>query len=493
MKPIRVVLLVLGSLIALLGFGLVAGGAGLGWALATQRDDAGFFATSTERLETDSYALTSDRIDLGDPGPDDWSDQELATVRVRADAAGERELFVGIGPEADVEAFLADVPHDEIVDIGEGSGDIEYRSENAQGRSRPDPPADQAFWVAQANGVGTQTVTWDIEPGEWAIVVMHADGSRPVAADVELGARIDVLGPIAVGLGIGGALLLVIGAGLIVGGVVQPHAAPAPPPVGGPAPAPVSGRAGDEVASPLRIEGHLDPGLSRWQWLVKWFLAIPHFVVLVFLWIAFAVLTLVAFLAILFTGRYPRSIFEFNVGVLRWSWRVSFYATSALGTDRYPPFTIHGADYPASLDVAYPDSLSRGLVLVKSWLLALPHLVIVSLLTAAWAAGGDGDDGQFLFQGGLLGVLVFVAGVALLVTGRYPGGLFDLIMGINRWVYRVIVYVALMTDRYPPFHLDQGPTEPGAAPRPDPPVPPGVEPVPLPGPDPGGVPGSPTG
>ena len=66
MKPIRVVLLVLGSLIALLGFGLVAGGAGLGWALATQRDDAGFFATSTERLETDSYALTSDRIDLGD-------------------------------------------------------------------------------------------------------------------------------------------------------------------------------------------------------------------------------------------------------------------------------------------------------------------------------------------------------------------------------------------------------------------------------------------
>src|SRR6476646_7661013 len=118
-----------------------------------------------------------------------------------------------------------------------------------------------------------------------------------------------------------------------------------------------------QAGYPVRLTGEQDPNLSRWLWLVKMFLAIPHYVVLAFLLVAFAVTTVIAGFAIAFTGRYPRSLFAFNVGVLRWNWRVGFYVYAALGTDRYPPFTLARTDYPADLQVVYPKHLSRGLVL----------------------------------------------------------------------------------------------------------------------------------
>jgi hypothetical protein len=214
---------------------------------------------------------------------------------------------------------------------------------------------------------------------------------------------------------------------------------------------------------PLRVAGELDGHLSRWRWLVKWVLVIPHFIVLAFLWIAFVALTVVAFFAILLTGRYPRRIFDFNVGVMRWSWRVGFYSYSALGTDRYPPFTLADVpDYPARLDVEYPQALSRGLALVKWWLLALPHYLIVAVFAGgAWAGfNAASDNGAWTSGGGLIGLLVCIAGVVLLFTGHYPRSIFEFVMGMNRWVYRVAAYAALMTDKYPPFRMDMGGPEP---------------------------------
>ena len=215
---------------------------------------------------------------------------------------------------------------------------------------------------------------------------------------------------------------------------------------------------------PLRLEATLDAPLTRWLWLLKWLLIIPHAIVLFFLWIAFVVLSIVAFFAILFTGRYPRGIFDFNVGVLRWSWRVGYYSYSALGTDRYPPLTLaDDPDYPARLEVEYPQSLSRGLVLVKWWLLALPHYVIVAVFAGgAWAGWDAASDSSWTWSssGGLIGLLVFIAAVVLLFTGRYPRPVFDFVLGMNRWCFRVAAYAALMTDAYPPFRMDMGEHEP---------------------------------
>jgi hypothetical protein len=237
---------------------------------------------------------------------------------------------------------------------------------------------------------------------------------------------------------------------------------------------------------PVRVDASREPSASRGLWMVKWLLLIPHFVVLFFLWVAFLAVSVVAFFAILITGRYPRGLFDFNVGVLRWTWRVHYYGYGALGTDRYPPFTLADVPhYPAHLDVAYPERLSRGLVLVKWWLLAIPHYIVLSILVggglfASSRATTDSGWNAGWGAGGLVGLLVLIAGIVLLFTARYPKSLYDLVLGMDRWSLRVAAYAGLMTDRYPPFRLDQGGTDPGSQPAPS--VPPSPSGTPVAGP-----------
>jgi hypothetical protein len=205
---------------------------------------------------------------------------------------------------------------------------------------------------------------------------------------------------------------------------------------------------------PVIVTGSLDEPLGRWRWLVKWLLALPHLVCLLALWIAVAILTFCAFWVILFTGRYPRGIFDFNVGVLRWSWRVAYYATGVLGTDRYPPFTLRDVpDYPAHLEIEYPERLRRGLPLIGWWLAGIPQYMIVGLL-------GGGLAVSHWHSPGVVGILLVVVGVLLVVKREYPRGLYELVMGFNRWTLRVTAYCLLMVREYPPFRLDQGGDEP---------------------------------
>ncbi len=445
----RIIGIVIGSLLGLMALGLLAGGAflSIGYAIVTAGD--GYFDADLERLSTATAAITTEEADLqADPGPPDWvMDFMDVSVQIKATGAADAaDTFIGIGSKSDVDAYLGDAARDEIREVRAG-GDVRYRT--IPGSGPVAPPTEQSFWVASASGVGTQELSWDVAEGTWMAVLMNSDGSPGVIADVTVGAKSPAVLPVGIGLLVAGLLFMVAAVVIIVLFAVVGRSDEVPEPRDVAAPL---------TPEPVTLEASLDEPLSQWLWLVKWFLAIPHFFLLMFLWIGFVVLTFIAFFAILFTSRYPRGMFDFNVGVLRWSWRVAYYAgTGGLGTDRYPPFSLdEDPDYPAHFDVAYPATLSRGLVLVKWWLLAIPQYMVLAALVGAgwWGTMGWG------YGGGLLGIVVLIAAVALLFTRRYPQGLFDLIIGLNRWVMRVTAYAALMTDHYPPFRLDQGGEEP---------------------------------
>ncbi len=185
--------------------------------------------------------------------------------------------------------------------------------------------------------------------------------------------------------------------------------------------------------------------LSRGLIFVKWLLAIPHLAVLYLYGAAAGVITVIAWFAILFTGRYPRAMFDFAVGYLRWG--VNVFAYIYLLRDEYPPFSNADGLYPARFALAYPASLSRWKIFLK-WLLVIPNVVVLYFLLLAAM------------------VCTVIAWFAILFSGRYPEGLFRFVVGVYRWSMRVNTYLYLLTDHYPPFTTAQTPgtTQPGLLP-----------------------------
>ncbi len=220
----KITAIVIGALLALVGLALLLPGAFLLWAQGTQRDDDGFYLTDSRPVSTNSYALTSPNVDLHLGPLTDWLPRgDSAAVRIRAASTGSTPVFVGIGPSARVSSYLGNVAYDQIDDFG-WSGNVDHR--RVTGAGAPSPPGDETFWVAQQEGTGTQTLDWDVEDGDWTAVVMNADASRRVSADLSLGARFGLLLPLGIGLTVGGAILLVTGVVLIVLGA-RPSRSPA--------------------------------------------------------------------------------------------------------------------------------------------------------------------------------------------------------------------------------------------------------------------------
>jgi hypothetical protein len=209
----RTFLLISGGVSIALALLLLASGATGLWQL-TKRDSSGFFTTNTTTLSTNSYAITSDTLDVGPETPRLFGDH-LGTVQIRV--TSDKPVFVGIAPTNDVERYLARVNHQSVTDFEFDPFSVEYT--DRPGTARPAPPASQSFWRVRASGTGAQTIRWPLEKGNWTAVAMNADGSRHVAVDTSVGARIPALRWVAVGVLTAGGILLLVGAGLVWAGI----------------------------------------------------------------------------------------------------------------------------------------------------------------------------------------------------------------------------------------------------------------------------------
>jgi hypothetical protein len=229
----RVILIVLGSIGVLVGLALAAGGGFLLWADRTQRED-GYLATPSERFATQTYALTRTRLEIDTDGPG-WllNDSWFGKVRIRGESPGAKMLFIGIGPEAAVAKYLGSVAHANVQDIDFDPFRVTYLP--IAGGAPQGPPTEQRFWAVSASGVGKQTVTWKVREGDWSVVLMNADGSRGVAADIDLGAKLSFLLWVAIGSLIGGVLVIGGSTALVVlaAQTRQPSPAPPTPPAAG--------------------------------------------------------------------------------------------------------------------------------------------------------------------------------------------------------------------------------------------------------------------
>lgn len=188
------------------------------------------------------------------------------------------------------------------------------------------------------------------------------------------------------------------------------------------------------AAYPVTYEVDSPEKLSRWLWLFKWLLVIPHLIVLMVLGVVSYFTLFVSWVIILITGKPHRGLWDFHLGINRWGIRVNAYAGHL--TDQYPGFSMQEeADYPARLNAEYSPTASR-LTTFFRYLLAIPHWIILWILSY------------------VVSIVWLVHIVIVIFTGKPHPGIFKFIVGFYRWQTRANLYLWLITDKYPPFNMD---------------------------------------
>lgn len=222
--PARIVSLVAASVLGLASLGLLALGGGLLWA-DSKKDDGGYLSTGRDPFTTETYALATENLDIDDTGAGWIIDEDrYGKVRLRAESRDGKPVFVGIARTRDAERYLRDVRHDLLTDIDYDPFDAQYREVGGSGS--PGAPGAERFWAASAQGSGTQTLTWDVEHGDWSAVVMNADASRGVDVELSAGAEVPFLEPAGWGALIAGLVAFAFAAVLtFVGLRAQPRVA----------------------------------------------------------------------------------------------------------------------------------------------------------------------------------------------------------------------------------------------------------------------------
>jgi hypothetical protein len=215
--PTRIVALVAAAVLGLVSLGLLATGGGLLWA-DSKKDDDGYISTGHDPFTTQTYALATENLDVDAHGTG-WlvNEDRYGKIRLRANSADGKPVFIGIARTPDADRYLENVRHDIVTDVEYDPFDAEYRE--AAGSRRPAAPGGERIWAASAQGAGRQTLTWDVEHGNWSVVVMNADATPGVDVELSAGAEVPFLEPAGWGALIAGLVTLSLAALLTVLGI----------------------------------------------------------------------------------------------------------------------------------------------------------------------------------------------------------------------------------------------------------------------------------